>query len=376
MAALDTITIASRGSDAFFDRIGEFEIVNDLTAPSEARFEVGDDGSWPDIQEAIAIGTRFEVSVNARPRMTGRLLARRNPITVDGGSTIQLTIRTRTADAAFASARPFNVSGATLRDIILKAYEPLGFTAADFIFRADVARDLITGRRRGGGRGGVEALLELREDQAKVAPPETIRDFVERHLNRFGLAHWDGPDGRIVVGAPDDEQQPRYVFRALRGLSVANNILDAEKIEDFEEVPTELTVFGQGAGAAVPRSKLFATEADPTLTAVSPTLYRIVSVQEDSIRTRGQAVARARREMSDRSRSKDAWRIRVDGLSYRDGSGPPENYAPDTVADVLVDAQGGATGAYLVYRTRMFGNAPDGLTTELDAVARGIWRLS
>lgn len=372
----DTIRIDSVQGDfaIVIEQATSYEIVNDLTAPSEARFELGDEGTWSALKDAIAIGTRFVVTVNHRPRLRGRLLSRRLPSNPQSGATVQVVVRTVVADAMFTTADPkLNFRRATLRDAVLAAYKPLGLEEADFIFSPEVARDILTGKA--GSSKAPADLQTIKEDAAKTAPPETVYAFVERHLNRFHLTHWDGPDGRVVVGAPDDEQAPIGQLRSRRGQAAqSNNVLSCEKIEDFEEVPTGLWVFGSGGGRELAKRKVQWVEPDPTLVAVEPSLERTVVIVDEGIKTQAQAEARARREMAMRSLQKNAFRISVDGLSYWTGH-ELIPWAPDTVADVHVDVEGAAPGPYLIYRTALRGNANDGLTAELDLVAKGVWRL-
>lgn len=372
----DTVRIESvQGGDfsIVVDRATAFEIVNDLTQPSQARFELGDDGSWSVIKDALAIGTRFCIYVNDTPRLTGRLLTKNLPVTPQGGATVQAIVRTALADAAYSSAKEFTLRKATLKEALLRVYEPLGFTEKDFVFRANVARDLLTGV--GGRADPIVDLQPLKEDEARVHPPETVRDFAERHLSRFHLTHWDSADGKIVVGAPNDQQSPTYHLRCQwRGKGQTNNLEQAEKIEDFEDVPAELWVYGVGGGKQTSKAKIQWLEPNTTLFNVDPLLFRRVSIVDESIKTEQQAMARARREMSARSRMSDAWRLTTDGLSYWDGSRRVP-YAVDTVADLTIDPYGGASGAYLVYRTSMTGDADQGFRTVLETCARGVWRL-
>ncbi len=372
----DTVRIDSVQGDfsIVIEQATTYEVVNDLTAPSEARFELGDEGTWSALKPAIAIGTRFVVTVNNRPRLRGRLLARRMPLNPESGATVQVTVRTVLADAAFTTCDPtINLRRATLRDAVLAAYKPLGLVEADFIFSADVARDILTGKA--GTSKAPADLQAIQEDAAKPSPPEPVYAFVERHLNRFHMSHWDGPDGRIVVGTPDDAQVPTCQLRSRRGAAAqANNLLSCDRVEDFEEVPTGLWVFGAGGGRELAKRKVQWVEADPTLVAVEPSLERSVMIIDDALKTQGQAEARARREMSMRSLQKNAWRVSVDGLSYWNGHDLIP-WAPDTVADVHVDVEGAPPGPYLIYRTSLHGSAAEGHTTDLDLVAKGIWRL-
>lgn len=360
------------GFDFSCDRATSFEIVNDLLQPTQCLVEFGDDGTWAKVTDALAIGGKFRVSINGQLRMKGRMISPRMPLSADTGATAQMTIRSVMADAQYASCSPtISIRKGTLRDVVLEAYAPLGLTDADFIFDAATAVDLMTGR----GVGSRNVVLDdMKEDQAKVAPPESIYNFVERHLNRHHLSHWDSVDGRIVVGAPDDTQASIYSLRALTGPKAQwNNIVSAERIADYEQVPSILGVFGVGGGKAYAKAKVRAVQEDATLTAAG--IYRPVLIIDEGIKTQGQAESRAAREMSVRSRQRDAWRIELDGASYWDG----EKSIPwgiDAVADVQCAlASGPASGAYLITRCAIRGDADAGYTTTLDLVAKGIWRL-
>lgn len=421
----DKVTIESVEGGVFpivIDRSTRYELVTDLMSPSCARFELGDSGSskkgvpstWESLGPALKIGGRFTVSVNGKSRMKGRLLTRNLSVSTSGGATVQLTLRTRLADAAFTACDPkIGVRNTQLHNVVLAAFAKMGLTAADFVFEADTARDLITGRRSGkpdpvaglkaqrsklqSQASSVErdvalstlddqisdaesrpvdpALTTLTFEEARVHPPETIWSFVERHLARFGLMMWDGSDGRIVIGKPDDSQHPLYIMTARRGQGAAgNNLLSASKIEDFEDVPAQLWVFGFGGGRDQSKAKYRALRTDPVLLAVAPTLDRSVMILDESIRTPEQAAARARKEMMRRSMQKDCWTLETDGLSYWTGT-QSIPYAIDTVNDVRVDVAGGANGAYLNHQITMTGDADNGHTTRLVCSGRGIWDL-
>lgn len=413
----DTVTITSVSGGGFpivIDRATTYEIVTDIMSPSVARFELGDGGTWNAIGEALKIGGRFSVAVNGSPRVQGRLLTRNLAVTSSAGATVQLVVRTRLADAAFTSVDPkVGVRNTTLHDVVLKAFAKMGLTEADFIFKANTARDLITGAKSGSPNpaAGLRAqrakvaatassverdvalstlddqiasaesrpvdpeLSTLREDEARPHPPETILAFVDRHLARFSLMIWDAPDGRIVIGKPDDSQQPLYVMTCRRGAAaVTNNLLSATKSEDFEAVPAELWIFGFGGGRDQTKTKIRALRTDPLLHATVPSLDRTAVVIDETIRTPEQAEARARREMMRRSMLKDCWTLETDGLSYWTGS-TQIPYAIDTVGDVRVDVAGGASGAYLFHQVMMSGSADQGHTTRLVGSGRGVWDL-
>jgi prophage tail gpP-like protein len=376
--ARDLVTVESlAGGDAslLIDRSTQYEILTDLTQPSTARFEFGDEGTWEAIRPLVAIGSRLVVAVNGFPRLTGRLLTRNLAVTADGGATVQAVIRTRLADAMFTTCdTKIGVKNTTLEQIVLAAFARMGLTADDFITTANLARDVLTGR----ASRQVPALeiRNLREEEARPHAPETVYQFVDRHLSRFGLMMWDAPDGRIVIGAPDDEQNPIYVMSMRRDpvLARANNLLSASKVEDFEEVPRDLWVFGVGGGRDQNQARVKFVSLDPTLFGVDPVLDRTAVIIDESIKTQQQAEARARREMMRRSLMKDTWTLQTDSFHYWTGT-QALPYVVDTVADVAIDVAGGASGPYLVYGVAMRGNASDGHTTQLTCAGRGVWRL-
>lgn len=374
----DTVIIESQQGGGFnivVDRATQFEVTNDLTAPSSARFELGDDGTWSVIRDALAIGARFTVSVNDRPRLTGRLLTRNLAVSADAGATVQVVVRTKLADAMFTSVDPkIGVENTTLKAVILAAFKRLGLTEADFIFKSDLARDLITGRGKGGGAPTPD-LAAMKLEEARPHPPESVLSFAERHCSRFHMMLWDAPDGRIVVGAPDDLQDPTYFMTAHRGAaSVTNNLLSAQKTEDYENVPAQLWVYGVGGGKDQSKARIKFLASDPVLAAVDPLLDRTAMVIDEAITTATQAEARARRELMKRRLASDSWVLETDGLSYWTGA-ERVPYGIDTVADVKVDVAGGANGAYLVYQTKWSGSADKAHTTTLTACGRGIWAL-
>lgn len=352
------------------DRATQYELVRDLTAPSEARFEMGDDGAWEALEAAIAIGARFRVAVDGRPWVTGRLLTRQLPVSDRSGATIQLTVRTRLADAMFTSCDPkITVKGAKLVDVVAAAYATLGLTAADITFLEDARRDTLSGRDDRGQRPA--DVRDLTSEEARVHPPETVHAFVERHLNRFGLTQWDARDGGIIIGAPDDSQREVWHLRMSRQ-GQENNLLSANKAEDFEGVPEKLWVFGMGGGRDVSTARIRASESDSTLTGLDSPLRRTAMVTDQGIKTQAQAEARARREMSARSRAKDAWTL---GLDYWVAPGLYEPFDVNQTVTVSVARAGLRSATHLIWRVALRGSAEEGHTAELQTVGQGVWRL-
>lgn len=381
---IDTVRVEVAGLGSF-ENFTSFSITNDLTAPSEAAFEIGDDGTYPELGEYIAMGKTFSVMVNERLTMTGRVEINDIPTDANGGATVRFTVRTKLADALFSSARADagkkrGASGLaknfTLKDWILQVYASLGYTESDFVFRANVARDLITGKPTRSTREPLVDPEEIKQEQAMVQPPESIFAAVDRHLRRFGLMHWDSPDGKIVVSAPNDEQEPLYHFRAFRGPEAQqNNVLSLGHGLNYTDVPSGIVVAGHGARAneGFIAAKVIEQAIDEDL--VRAGFVRPVTIMAEQVRTSSLAKAAANRELSARSRRKDTFDAQVDGLSHWDGT-DLVNYAPDTVAEVMSDTVGGGFGLYYLHRVQLSRDPQSGDRAQLAVLKKGIWKLA
>lgn len=372
---LDDLRVEADGVGAF-DRFTTFSVTNDMTAPSEAALECGDDRTFKALEDFISLGRKYSVFLNNRQMLTGRVEVNDIPNDANGGASVRFTVRTKLADAMFATARAdAKVHNVSLKEWILALYKPLGYTEADFVFRADVSRDLITGKSTRGGKTNLPDPETIKEDAAKVQPPEPIFQAVDRHLRRFGLMHWDAPDGRIVVGAPDDEQEPLYRFRLFTGPAAQqNNVLSLGHGINFSDVPSGVVVAGSGAKAAEGfiRAKVIEQAIDADVTNAG--FIRPVTILAEQVRSSSLARAAAQRELSARSMRKNTFDTTADGLSHWDGSGLI-NYAPDTVGEVFSDAVGGSMGAYYLHRTQVSRDPTEGDKAMITMVKKGIWRL-
>lgn len=374
-AFLDKIVIESEGAGAF-DRFTTLDLTCDMVAPFEAAFEVGDDGTFNELEKFIAHGKKFRVKVNNATQMTGQVILNDSPSDASGGTNVRFTVRSKIHEAMLASADPdIRVKDATLKDVLLKAYLGLGLSESDFVFQQDLARSLATGvKHKSGGDKITKGLEEFTEQSARVAPPESIYQFVDRHLKRFGLLHWDSPDGKIVIGAPNDEQEPTYYFRHLIGKAgAANNVASIQRGLDWSEIPSLLGVFGAGGKSGFRKAKVKALAQDDDVIAAG--FYRPVLIISDGIKTQQQAGAAATREMSARRKTKDAWVIKCDSLSYFD-SGTRSVYGVDVVCDIVSNLIGGPTGAYYVTKVTHHLSASEGACCELTVIKRGIWNLA
>ncbi|MFA5052761.1 MAG: hypothetical protein WC565_01785 [Parcubacteria group bacterium] len=370
---LDTVRIESENGESF-DIFNSLSIANDFMSPSEAAFEVGDDGTWSELEDITGMGKKFKVFVNDRLRLTGRVELNDIPVDSSNGAVTRFTVRTLMADAMYACANPnVKVKSTSIKDFILYLWAPLGVKESDFVFLADVSRNLMTGKSSDGTKPKV-ALEDLNEEQAKVNPPETIYQATDRHLQRHGFMIWDAPDGKLVVGAPDDKQSILYQFRMFGEPSRRNmnNVLSMQRTKDWSGVPGLLYMAGTGGNKDWTKSKVrgFVTQNEIDKAG----FYRPVLLINEGLKNDKLAQRQAEREMTNRSKRLDTWTITVDGLSYFDGM-ERFQYAIDTTAEVISSVAGGPNGAYLVTRVQLNRNVNEGDTAELTLLKRGLWRL-
>lgn len=371
----DRITLESeRGVFALWQSI---TVTNDMTTQNEAQLDLGDDGALEDFYRIIQPGELFVIRLNGRPRLAGRSEVRETMGDPSNGIRCRLIIRTRFADGFYCSADPtVRVEKTTIRDFVIGQYAKLGYTAADFVFNVGLDRDLMTGDKKGDPpSSGRRDLAPIKVDQAKPQPTESIRACVERHLKRFHCAHWEGPDGKIYIGQPDDEQAPTYYLRCRRGAAaVGNNCAKFTKKDDWSQVPSEMWVYGQSTGKDVAGATIKGVSKDDDLLAVfakNKHFNRPVVLQNTEARDQLEAESMARRERSARSRDKDAWQTTTDGWTYWSDSGIQIPYAPNTVAEVNVF--NAPVGRYLVMSTTLQQSLDQRVVTNLTMVAKGIW---
>lgn len=373
---LDSIRVEVIGSPTIaggvLENFTSLMIRNDITMPSEASFEVGDDGTWNSLGDIFQPGVQFQVYVNEAPRLRGRVEMNDVPLDADAGAVVRFTVRTKLSDAMYASANQgIRVQGATIKEFILAVYAPLGYTETDFIFLQGEARNLLTGKATDTGESTVN-LDRIKVSEARVKPPETIYAAADRHLRRHGLMHWDHPTGKIVIGAPGDEEDPTYTFNMYRhGNTGQNNVIGGTRTRDWSGVPSSVNVYGRGGKRGFTRSAVGATANDLDVT--NAEFYRPLHILAEGIRTNELASRAASRELSARSKRKDGFSIAVDGFSFWDGQ-DQTLYAPDTVAMINTDVAGGNAGAYYIHAVTLTRDI-DGDMSQLDMVKRGIWRL-
>lgn len=360
-----------------FDRFSAVTVTNELTSPAEAILELGDDGALADLYRIFKPGEPFKVKLNGLARLSGRVEIRKHSGASGTGTKLTVTIRTKLSDAFYCSADPaVRVEKTSVKEFVLGQYAKLGYTEADFIFSKNAGIDLMTGLEKGQNpKTKIIDLAPIKVDAAKAQPTESVRSCVDRHLKRHHATHWDAPDGRIAVGRPNEDQEPHYSFRCLKGRAgQGNNVEQYERGLDWSQVPSSLWVYGGTSGKDVASSTIKGVSNDDDLIAAFNAhghFYRPVVLQSEQAKTLAEAEAAARRERSMRSMSKDTWMIRTDGWTHWRSNGQQIPYAPDTVADI--DIHTDVPGRYLCTGTQMVWSKAAGSRTTLQFVAKGVW---
>jgi prophage tail gpP-like protein len=343
--SVDTVHIEAVGVGVI-DNLTSIQITNDLSSPSQGAFEMGNEGTWPEIAEQVAHGTEYRVFINDLLRLSGRVEFTDQPTDASAGSAVRFTVRTKLADAQFASALPnVKVKDTSIKRFLLKLYEPLGYGESDFQFSQAAGRDLMTGEGSAGAGDTVD-LDPMTAEEAKVNPPETVFDAADRHLRRHGLMHWDAPDGKIIVGSPAEDGDALY--RLILNIDGQyNNVLSCTPSQDWSQVPSSVTVVGSRKKKGSSRKRVTAIEIEGDVAEAG--FYRPVVFPAEGIRTSSKAQRAAAREMSARRRGMDAWDLEIDGLSWWDGS-QHLGWSTDTFAQIESDLIGRPTGLYYVHR--------------------------
>jgi prophage tail gpP-like protein len=354
------------------------ELTTDLLDTSTATFTIGDQGAWGTLERIVQPGSAISVYANGYLQMTGRSETIELPIEAGSGAVLQLVCRTKMADARYTSADPrISLQNCSIKEFMLRLYEPLGYGPSDFAFSAATERNLLTGKRV--GAEDPTDLEPIKSEQAKVNPPETVFECASRQLKRHHLMHWDAADGRILVGAPDDEQAPRYFFQSKRGAaSVGNNILSARRVVDWSEIASDISVFGGSGAKDVTKAAIRGVAADVDVLVVAAStghFRRAVIIPNEGAKTQAQANAQARRELAARANRKNAWEIQTDGWSFWNGH-DIVNMAINTTCDIDVDVTGySASGRFLISRLTRRLDVENGATSTLTLLAPGIFVL-
>ena len=77
--------MGTSGRKGVIENFTSMEITQDITMPAEAAFELGNDGSWDEIEDQVGPGAEYKVMINDRPVVTGRVEANDVPLDTSAG---------------------------------------------------------------------------------------------------------------------------------------------------------------------------------------------------------------------------------------------------------------------------------------------------
>lgn len=360
-----------RGACKLFSNV---EFVADMHGPATLSIQVGDDGSWRDLSKIFYPGEACKLFCAGRLLFTGRFETNTVTTNPSTGSIAHIVARTRLSDARYTTAKTdVKVTDVSIKQFILALFAQLKFVESDFVFDATADRNLVTGVR---GRDKAPVDLEtLQEAKAKVQPNETIYDAASRHLKRYHLTLWDGADGKIVIGAPNDKQPPIFTLRSKRGGRSSNNISAPERTRDWAEVAQRIEVVGKTSNDSADATPLKGVAIDDDVTAVfnkTGHFARVLSLPMEGPKTKDKAQAQADRELSSRRKEKDGWSIPLDAWCFWDGHRLIP-WALNTTVDIDVDSIGAeGAGRYLIHKIARGLDCNGGPTCTLSVAAPGV----
>lgn len=364
MAASALITIQS-SAGRVLDQLQTVEVIRSLQQPCEASFSVGDIATWEALRSELAIGSVWSVYVAGSRRLVGRLMTRAPTGDSATGVLMQCSIVSALYDAQYCSVPRYRqIKRATLRQVIEHAYEELQPT---FEFRADVARNFLTGSKTAAGFAADVDSVTVYDAQAEPGTPPA--QYVSEHLARFGLIQWDSHDGGLIIGAPNEDPTPQFSLSDADAINIAAS-------QDYRDATAKLTVTGAVTATARSQFTRVTTIAgavrknqtsltDDVLTAAG--VPRHVVIDDAESKTGAQAERRARREMSARLMATDTLQASVHGFT-RDGLHWTENCC------VAVQSRE-AAGLYIVLGVTQSESAANGPVTQLALLRQGIWRV-
>jgi prophage tail gpP-like protein len=214
------------------------------------------------------------------------------------------------------------------------------------------------------GHGGLTQ-PEIQRVSVRDARPrmrETVWEFIDRHCRRFGVMCWVDARGRLVIGAPDYDQEP--IMRLVRTLAPTaeepNNILEGGSTERWDGLSSEVTVYGRAHGQDGSRSRFVGHATNPNVD-----VHRPVVIHDPSCRTTEEAQRRADEELG--RQREDAFFLEYDVPHHGQGS---RLYAIDTVLDVL-DEEAAVEGLFYVVGRTFTCSRQEGAKTRLRLVPLG-----
>lgn len=330
-----------------------------------------------DYRERLAKGELVTVLVNGA--LQGAQIIQSRRMKVDkSGVTFAIECHTPLVTAYQSHVDPTlsfkSKNDAPVSDVVLKALSPFGFS--EILADAAASRNARSGKPIG-TRSPMLDVAALKTNEAAAQDGEKAYSFCARIFNRMGVALRCDPSGRLLLQAPDYDQEPAYtVSQTFGGTGPGDRFLDGLDIEDTnDEQFSSCTVSGLAPDkrgktrtskpqVEVVQSLDRAGLRAPYTSSVAP--YKPLIIKDKSARDAKRCENVATLAMGIRAGKAYGITGEVDGFVASTG----RVWTVDTIARVVVEADAVDESMYLVARTLM-QSRERGQTTRLRFIPRG-----
>jgi prophage tail gpP-like protein len=191
---------------------------------------------------------------------------------------------------------------------------------------------------------------------------EKVWEYLDRHAKKLGIMMWMSPEGALILSSPQYNQKPLFrIVRRFRSRSEdPNNVKSGVRMTSTADRYSECAVYGRTHGDDALRARITHNEKD-----LDCSVYRPMTIHDQSIRTLEDAKRRARRELA-------LGRQRADVLTY-EVAGHSQNgviWAVDTICSV-VDEVAGIAGDYYITGREFSKDVGAGTRTNLTLMPKG-----
>lgn len=328
-------------------------------------------------RERLAKGELVTVLVNGA--LQGAQIIQSRRMKVDkAGVTFAIECHTPLVTAYQAHVDPSlsfkSKNDAPASDVVLRALSPFGFT--EILADTAASRNARSGKPIGTKAAPLD-VAALKINEAAAQDGEKAYSFCARIFTRMGVALRCAPDGRLLLQAPDYNQEPAYtVSQTFGDVGPGDRFLDGLDIEDTNDDQfSSCTVSGlapdkRGKTRTARPQVEVAQSLDaggiraPYSSTVAP--YKPLILKDKSARDSKRCENVATLAMGLRAGKAYCVTGEVDGFISSTG----RVWTIDTMARVVVEADGVDENMYLVARTLM-QSRERGQTTRLRFIPRG-----
>ncbi|HEY1692244.1 MAG TPA: hypothetical protein VGG39_08780 [Polyangiaceae bacterium] len=270
-------------------------------------------------------GTRFVLSINGAPQMTGVTDSRE--LEMNGsGSVLRVTGRDALAplhDGYVAATRSFGTE-MTYFQLVQEALKAVGLDPSELVpnnannrkLKAGVQiqqtdgpeqSDELTHLPIGATLGSFSVSIQARAQQ-------TWLEFLRHLLDRAGLMLWAAADGSFVLATPNPRQTPTYeLHRHIQSANLSSNILGWKLTDDVTSRHSSAIIYGRGGGRKSGRRKAKGEYVDlevlnkPTDSPPGYGLSKPLVLRDEYVQTPLQAAYFAKRKLAEERRN--GWRL-------------------------------------------------------------------